>query len=214
MKRIHLLAGSGAAVALLVGCAAVSPHDDLDAPLQSMLKASFRSQGIATVDRLDQDPGQRACSTGHPLAADAAQRIQAEAQATIRPPSDGHYLGDWRQGEKLAQNGRGMTWTDKSALPSANGANCYNCHQITKAEISFGTIGPSLYHYARLRGVSNPDDPAALPVLQYTWGKVFNSWAANACSNMPRFGHKGLLDEQQMKHVMALLLDPKSPVNQ
>ena len=156
MKRIHLLAGSGAAVALLVGCAAVSPHDDLDAPLQSMLKASFRSQGIATVDRLDQDPGQRACSTGHPLAADAAQRIQAEAQATIRAPSDGHYLGDWRQGEKLAQNGRGMTWTDKSALPSANGANCYNCHQITKAEISFGTIGPSLYHYARLRGVSNP----------------------------------------------------------
>jgi sulfur-oxidizing protein SoxX len=30
---------------------------------------------------------------------------------------------------------------------------------------------------------------------------------------MPRFGHKGILTEAQMKHVMALLLDPASPVN-
>jgi len=27
---------------------------------------------------------------------------------------------------------------------------------------------------------------------------------------MPRFGHAGLLDEMQLKHLMALLLDPKS----
>ncbi|HEX7382788.1 MAG TPA: sulfur oxidation c-type cytochrome SoxX [Burkholderiaceae bacterium] len=211
MKRIHLLAAIGAGV-VLAGCAAAS-RDDLEPTFQSMLKGSFRSQGIATVDRLDQDAGERACSTGHPLSPDVARQLQADAQAGIRPPSDGQYLGDWRQGEKLAQNGRGMTWTDKSAAPSANGANCYNCHQITKAEISFGTIGPSLYHYARLRGVSDPNAPAARPVVQYTWGKIYNSWAANACSNMPRFGHKGLLDEQQMKHVMALLLDPQSPVN-
>jgi sulfur-oxidizing protein SoxX len=30
---------------------------------------------------------------------------------------------------------------------------------------------------------------------------------------MPRFGHKGILDPQQIKHLMALLLDPGSPVN-
>jgi sulfur-oxidizing protein SoxX len=106
-----------------------------------------------------------------------------------------------------------MTWTDKSTEPSANGANCYNCHQITKAEISFGTIGPSLYQYGKLRGVSNPADPASLPIIQYTWGKLYNGWAYNACSNMPRFGHKGLLNEGQMRDVMALLLDPQSPVN-
>ncbi|HEU5297155.1 MAG TPA: sulfur oxidation c-type cytochrome SoxX, partial [Burkholderiaceae bacterium] len=35
-----------------------------------------------------------------------------------------------------------------------------------------------------------------------------------ACSNMPRFGHMGLLDEDQLRHLMALLLDPASPVNQ
>jgi sulfur-oxidizing protein SoxX len=30
---------------------------------------------------------------------------------------------------------------------------------------------------------------------------------------MPRFGHKGILTEQQIKDVTALLMDPDSPVN-
>ena len=30
---------------------------------------------------------------------------------------------------------------------------------------------------------------------------------------MPRFGHNGILTEQQMKDLIALLLDPHSPVN-
>jgi L-cysteine S-thiosulfotransferase len=30
---------------------------------------------------------------------------------------------------------------------------------------------------------------------------------------MPRFGHNGILTEQQLKNVIALLLDPDSPVN-
>jgi sulfur-oxidizing protein SoxX len=105
-----------------------------------------------------------------------------------------------------------MTWTDPTA--SNNGANCYNCHQISKAEISFGNIGPSLYNYGKIRGVKDPADPASAAIVQYTWGKLYNSKAYTACSNMPRFGHMGILTEDQMRHVMALLLDPKSPVNQ
>jgi sulfur-oxidizing protein SoxX len=31
---------------------------------------------------------------------------------------------------------------------------------------------------------------------------------------MPRMGHMKLMDEEQIRDVMALLLDPKSPVNQ
>ena len=50
--------------------------------------------------------------------------------------------------------------------------------------------------------------------MEYTWGKLWNSRAYNACSQMPRAGHKGILSEQNLKDVMALLLDPKSPVNQ
>jgi sulfur-oxidizing protein SoxX len=197
----------------LLGCATGPTPEQLNRDFQAMMKASFRSEGIATIDRIEQDADLAACSAGHQPSASDTQRIEADARATVRPPSDGKYLGDWREGEKLAQNGRGMTWTDKSTDPSANGASCYNCHQINKAEISFGTIGPSLYQYGKLRGVTNPADPAAQPMLQYTWGKLNNSWAYTACSNMPRFGHKGLLNETQLKHLMALLLDPQSPVN-
>ena len=179
----------------------------------ALLTGSFRTEGIAHVDRLKQDAGQQACSTGRPLPPQVAQRVQAEALASVKAPADGKYLGDWREGEKLAQSGRGMTWTDKSAAPAANGANCYNCHQITKAELSFGTIGPSLYQYGRQRGVVNPTDPVSAAIVQYTWAKLYNAWSYNACSNMPRFGHKELLDEAQLQHVMALLLDPQSPVN-
>jgi len=215
MTPRHLLGASLAliAAAAVVGCASGPSAEQMNRDFQAMMKASFRSEGIAKVDRIEQDEDQAACSTGREATASDTQRIEAEARATIRPPSDGQYLGDWREGEKLAQNGRGMTWTDKSADPAGNGASCYNCHQINKAEISFGTIGPSLYQYGKLRGVSNPADPAAQPMLQYTWGKLSNSWAYKACSNMPRFAHKGLLNETQLKHLMALLLDPQSPVN-
>ncbi|MBQ0960820.1 sulfur oxidation c-type cytochrome SoxX [Ideonella sp. 4Y11] len=212
MKKTTPLLAAVAVVAL-AGCASAPSPAELQAQFQAMLKSSFRDQGIATIDRLNQDAGQAACSTGQTPSPEQAKVIEAEALATVKPPSDGKYLGDWREGEKLAQNGRGMTWTDKSADPSANGANCYNCHQITKAEISYGTIGPSLYQFGKLRGVSNPSAPEAQAMVQYTWGKINNAWAYNACSNMPRFGHKKLLNEQQIKHVMALLLDPASPVN-
>jgi sulfur-oxidizing protein SoxX len=30
---------------------------------------------------------------------------------------------------------------------------------------------------------------------------------------MPRFGHMGILTEKQIKDVVALLMDPQSPVN-
>jgi L-cysteine S-thiosulfotransferase len=213
------IAIAAAVLVLLAGCAASrdrAPDGDTDALVAAMMKSSFRAQGIAGVDRLEQDASDLACSKaeGKPLAEADARRIEADNFATIQPPADGRYLGDWREGEKLAQNGRGMTWTDPSTATGVNGGNCYNCHQITKAEISYGTLGPSLYNYAKLRGVADPAGADAKAVVDYTWGKLWNAKATNACSGMPRFGHARLLDETQLKHLMALLLDPKSPVNQ
>ena len=49
--------------------------------------------------------------------------------------------------------------------------------------------------------------------MHYTWGRLWNAKAYKACSDMPRFGHAGILSEQQIRDVMALLLDPESPVN-
>ena len=200
------------ALAAMAGCATSPSSQELDQLALTMVKGSFREQGIAKLDRLEQDPAQRACSGAAPPPEAVAKKIQAEALAKVAWPKDGQYLGDWKEGEKLAQNGRGMTWTDKAGAPS--GGNCYNCHQISKSEISFGSIGPSLYQYGKLRGVSDPASPAAQPIVQYTWGKLWNAKAYNACSEMPRFGHAGVLNEAQMRHLMALLLDPKSPVNQ
>lgn len=203
---------------LLAGCAstATAPSPDYDALMAQMMSTSFRDEGIATVDRLKQDEANAECSKaqGANLSDEVADSIQQAALKSVRMPADGNFIGDWREGEKLAQNGRGMTWSDKSAQPSANGGNCYNCHQITKAEISFGTMGPSLYNYGKLRGVTDPRSVEAKPIVEYTWTKLWNAKAYNACSGMPRFGHARLLDETQLKHLMALILDPKSPVNQ
>ena len=214
-KKTLFLAALAAAV-LVAGCAAMEPKPDYDALVAQMMTGSFRDEGIAKVDRLKQDASNAACSKaqGGALPDDVAEALQQAALKTVRMPADGKFIGDWREGEKLAQNGRGMTWTDKSAAPDANGGNCYNCHQITQSEISYGTIGPSLYNYGKIRGVSDPASAASKAVVDYTWGKMYNAKAYNACSGMPRFGHAGLLDEMQLKHLMALLLDPRSPVNQ
>ena len=199
------------ASAVLAACATPPNPATLDQMAQTTIRNSFRDQGIAKVDRLNQDAVQQACSADQPPDAALARKLEAAEQATIQWPKDGIYLGDWREGEKLAQNGRGMTWTDPAGAPS--GGNCYNCHQMTKAEISFGTIGPSLYRYGRLRGVTDPAAPATAPIVQYTWGKLWNSKASSVCSQMPRFGHAGVLTQAQIRDLMALLLDPKSPVN-
>jgi sulfur-oxidizing protein SoxX len=210
----HRIIASTMLTALLAaGCATLPSSQELDQQAQAAIKASFRDEGIAKVDRINQDLGQAACSSDKAPPEGVAKQIEAEALATIQPPEGGRYIGSWREGEKLAQNGRGMTWTDASAEPKANGGNCYNCHQIDQAEISFGTIGPSLWNYGKLRGVKDPADPASAAVVQYTWGKLWNSKAYAACSNMPRFGHAKLLDQEQLRDIMALLLDPASPVN-
>ena len=181
------------------------------------VKSSFRSQAAVSVDRvLNVDETNRLCSAadvaGKQLDEKTASAIQATNMKTIKWPADGRFLGDWKEGEKIAQSGRGLTWTDDAKMP--NGGNCYNCHQIDKKEISFGTIGPSLYNYGKLRGVKDPSSPESKTMLEYTWGKIWNSKAYNACSNMPRAGHTGILTQDQVRHVVALLLDPKSPVNQ
>lgn len=180
-----------------------------DPKYNKMMQDSFRAEGIAGLDRIQQDETQKFCSD--PVFAGSKQgekmrdKIQKINMADIKQPSNGKYIGDWKKGEAIAQSGRGATWTDKA--DAAVGGGCYNCHQINPKEISYGNIGPSLTGYGKSRGYS-PE------VITYTWNRINNSKAYNACSNMPRFAHFKLLNEQQIQDVMALLLDPASPVNQ
>ncbi len=207
-----------AAVTALVvaGCATGPSVSELNELARQVAKASFRDAGIVKAEKvLNADETNRLCSeadvAGKPLDEATAKRLEEANLKTVKWPSDGKFLGDWKQGEAIAQSGRGLTFTDDAK--TVNGGNCYNCHQITKEEISFGTIGPSLYNYGKIRGVTDPSSEAARPIVEYTWGKIWNSKAYNACSNMPRAGHMGILSETQIRHVVALLLDPNSPVN-
>ncbi len=206
MTLMRKIVVASLATLTVAGCASVVAETDYSQVARDLFKQDFRSKGPATLERIvAQDEAQKLCSElPKERSAEVNAKIEAGQLKAIKYPADGKYLGSWQEGEKVAQNGRGMQSSD--AVGSANGGNCYACHQITKQEISFGNIGPSLYQYGKIRGAG--DD-----IVKYTWGKIYNAQAYTACSNMPRFGHNGVLTEAQIKDVMALLMDPASPVN-
>ena len=204
MKMMKTVMSVGAAV-VLASCASPGPTRE---ETMQVVKSSFKERGIAKLDRLNQSELQQVCSeaslNNKDLPKDVRERLEKQQMATIKYPADGKFLGDWKAGERVAQTGVGLQWTDNEK--TVNGGNCYACHQLSPQEVSFGNIGPSLKGYGKLRGNSEA-------VVKYTWGKIWNTHAYNACSSMPRFGDAGILTEAQIKDVMALLLDPNSPVN-
>ena len=200
------LAMTLAVPAILIGCATAPNDSEVSARAAAMLMASFKENGQAKLDRLVQDDTQKNCSAYATTAPpkEIAERIEKANLASVKWPADGKFLGDWKNGEKIAQEGRGMQYSDDPKGPV--GANCYACHRLAPAELSYGTMGPSLYQFGKSRGYTDE-------IRKYAFGKVYNAKAYSACTNMPRFGHKGILSEQQIKDVVALLMDPDSPVN-
>lgn len=178
---------------------------DYRAQAITIMQHDFHAKGIAGTDRLHEDGLQAICNrSNNKPPKEIAGQLEKDQAASNKYPADGKLLGDWKSGEKIAQGGKGMTWSDKAGI--ADGS-CYNCHQIGPKETSFGTIGPSLYKFGKTRGYG-PD------IQKYAYGKIYNSKSTNLCSSMPRFGHSGALNEQQIKDLVALLMDPNSPVNQ
>lgn len=213
-----------------------------------MMQKSFQAKGQAGLERLEQDPTQQFCSeqgakrsaaikdqASQSSLTDSSERASSlllENLNRISQPSDANYFGDYKRGELIAQDGRGKTWSDPPQSPS--GGNCYNCHRLSKTELSYGTLGPSLYLYGRLRGIRTQADFVEKslnakndPLIQRTWGMLMNAKAFDLCSAMPRFGvgvvggdvnqkihGVAVLNESQIKDLMALLLNPQSLVNQ
>ncbi len=213
---MHLARHAAALVAslALAGAApaaekAKPPRGGKDAArLQEVMRTSFQQHGQAGLDRLDQDEVQAACSripSQGPIPEAAAKRLVASQRAKLAYPADGKLVGDWKKGEAIAQSGVGKQYSDDPK--KASGGNCYAYHQLSKREVSFGTLGPSLYRYGKLRG-QGPE------IQKYTFAKIYNPQAFTACSTMPRFGEHAILTEEQITDVVALLLDPASPVNE
>ncbi len=190
------------AVLSLAACAVPNP---MDIKATEIIKRDFRDKGIIKATAVNQDELQAMCSKyDDKVPAGLKNELEAEQLKSIKWPADGKYMGDLKAGETLAQSGRGKTWSDKAEDPA--GGNCYNCHQLSAKEISYGTIGPSLLRYGKMRGNS-------VDIQRATYARIYNMKAYNACANMPRFGHMGILTEAQIKDLVALLLDPESPVN-
>jgi sulfur-oxidizing protein SoxX len=180
-------------------CTAVLAQD-----VQKVLQRDFQARGQATMDRVVQDGLQRLCTdTNDRPPGDVARQLEADQMKTIAFPA-GNLIGDWKNGERIAQNGRGLQWTDPAG--ATGGGSCYNCHQISPQETSHGTLGPSLLKFGWMRG-SGPE------MQRYVYGKIYNAKAYNLCSTMPRLGHSGTLTPEQIKDLVGLLLDPASPVN-
>lgn len=197
---------------LLAACATQAPVEerpkatarDLD-EVTAVLKRDFRERGQAKMNRIDLDEVQHLCNLHADNPPAAVAKPLEDAQLKAIPFPAGSLIGDWKRGERIAQSGRGSMWSDKPGVQ--DGGSCYNCHQLSPKETAFGTIGPSLAGFGKLRG-SGPE------MQRYAYGRIYNSKAYSACSQMPRLGHSGTLNEQQIKDVVALLLDPASPVNQ
>jgi len=206
LHRLPTIAIGAFAVMVLGGCAIV--QDGLsNEDITQLMKQSFAEKGGAKLDRLDQSELQRVCSeyTGKEMPKSVSEALEKAALASVKYPIDGQYMGDFKRGERIAQSGVGLQFSDRPGTVA--GGNCYACHQLSKQELSYGNLGPSLYNYGKLRGNSEA-------ILKYTWARIYNAHAFNACNSMPRFGASGILSEAQMKDLMALLLDPSSPVNQ
>ena len=170
------------------------------------IKSAFPTAPADWQSRLVPDETMRQCSAhrNNPPRA-VADAIRQREKSTIVYPSDGKVLGDWKKGETIAQSGYGLRFTDYPPR-SANGGNCYACHQMTRQEVSYGTLGPSLLAYGRNRQFSETDSKAA-------YDKIYDSHAAFPCSNMPRFGTNKILTIEQIKDLVALLMSADSPVN-
>ena len=73
-------------------------------------------------------------------------------------------------------------------------------------ELSFGTLGPSLREYGKIRKYAEAD-------VKAVYERIYNPHAAIPCGNMPRLGAGKFLTIEQIKDLVAFVMSPESPVN-
>jgi L-cysteine S-thiosulfotransferase len=171
------------------------------------IKASWTRAAPDWQARLVQDETQKVCSQyRNAPPKQVADAIIEREKATIQYPPDGKLMGDWKKGERLAQSGYGGRFTDYPPRQS-NGGNCYACHQLEKKELSYGTLGPSLQEYGKIRRFAEAE-------VKAVYERIYNPHAAIPCANMPRMGANKFLTIEQIKDLVAYVMAQESPVNQ
>jgi len=196
---------TAACAALLIGGPALAQQKPSQATIEAYVKSTFGKASPEWQARISPDESLGVCNvTRNNVSSAESEAIIKREQAKVSYPADGKLLGDWKKGYAVANNGRGGQFSDPPGTVA--GGNCFACHQLDPKEVSYGTLGPSLAAYGKDRKY----DPET---MKDAYTKIYNSMAVVPCSNMPRFGTNKVLDEQQIKDVMAYLFDPDSPVN-
>lgn len=181
----------------------------LKAQVDKIISESFLPGENQDLSRLKQDETIQVCNQYRDNVPEkqAAAIIERETK-NIKYPADGKLMGDWKKGQKYYT--MGFAYRIGSVEPDDpkkdRGGNCYACHSADPKELAYGTIGPGLTGYGKLRG--SGDD-----IVKYTYSKIYNAQAFNACSQMPRLGHNGILTPEKIADITAFLISPESPVN-
>lgn len=204
-KLVVMAIATGVIVFVPLAASAQTVKQADPAFVDAYIKATFGKAPPEWLSRIEPDDTLKTCNLhrNDVPSADADKIVKRELAKVIFP-ADGKVLGDWKEGKKIANNGRGGQFSDDDK--TVNGGNCYACHQMEKAEVSYGTLGPSLTSYGKDRKF----DPAE---AKNAFTKIYDSQAVLACSNMPRFGANKVLSEKQIMDLVAFLFDPESPVN-
>src|SRR5262245_45610088 len=112
MQAVTIVAATLIGAVSLVALAAKSPRAvafDADAAV----KAAFPAAPADWQGRLAQDETLKACSVHRNLPPKpVADAILAREKAAVKYPDDGKLIGDWKIGERLAQSGYGLRFTD------------------------------------------------------------------------------------------------------
>lgn len=197
-----VLAAGSCTTAASAQTAAKAPDPAL---VDAYIKSTFGKTSPEWQARIEPDETLKTCNAFHnDVPAADADKIIARELARVVYPADGKFLGNWKEGAKIANNGRGGQFSDPPNTVA--GGNCYACHQMEQSEVSYGTLGPSLTNYGKDRKYDQQE-------IKNAFTKVYDSQAVLACSNMPRFGVNKVLNEQQIKDIVAFLFDPESPIN-
>ena len=207
MQR-HMIILAGLAVLFAGAAVAQQKKDGADPILVD--KAIEKSWATAAPDwqaRLDQDETQKVCSQyRNSPPKEMAAAIVAREQAAIVYPADGKLMGDWKNGEKLAESGYGGRFTDYPAAAAPTAATAMPATSWPRRRSATARWGPSLLEYGKIRKYSEAD-------IKAVYERIYNPHAAIACANMPRLGASKFLTIDQIRDLVAYVMSPDSPVN-
>src|SRR6187402_537744 len=115
MRNIILVAAAILIAGVTGSSAQQKPVVDA-AKVDADIAKAFSAAPAEWKPRLEQDESMKECSIHENSPPKAmAEGIQKREKAKIEYPADGKLMGDWQSGEKLAQSGYGLRFTDYPA---------------------------------------------------------------------------------------------------